>query len=145
MNLAIKRTAFAKPLLAAAMAIVGWIPAHSFADDASYSVYRCWQGDTSQCKDSARDADVRVEKRLVLGPHALYLAHLGDSQEHAALKAQALGEHAVERTVRITKHELSPAHRYQRFIDGLTTSNHSEETLSEVAVDARALRIAGLR
>jgi hypothetical protein len=145
MNFAIDRTTLAKPLLAAALAVIGWAPATSFAADASYNFYRCYQGDTSQCKNATPDADVRVEKRLVLGPYAQYLAHLGESQEDAALKAQAAGEQAVERTVRITKQELSPAQKYQRVIDGLTVSNHVEETLSEVAVDARALRVAALR
>lgn len=145
MNLAINRASLAKPILAAALAVVAWYPASSFADNASTSFYRCYQGDTSQCNNAAPEADVRVEKRLVLGPYALYLTHLGESQEDAALKAQAFGERAVERTVRVTKRELSSSQKYQRVTAGLPTSDYNDETLSEVAVDARAARIVSLR
>lgn len=138
----IRRAALAKPILAAALAVAAWYPASSFADDASYNTYRCEQGDSSACRKAGPEADVRVEKRLVLGPYALYLAQRGESREDAAAIAQAIGEQAVERTVRITKRELTQAEKYERVTSGLTTSDHLEETLSEVAVDARALRIA---
>lgn len=144
MNLSINRAAFAKPILAAALAVIGSYPVSSFANGDSYSVYRCWQGDTAQCRSEAPLPDVRVEKRVVLGPYALYLMRLGESREVAATKAQAAGEQLVERTVRITKQELSQAQGYQRVIAGLPTRGYVEQTLSEVAIDARDPRVASL-
>ena len=146
MKLDVNRATLAKPLLAAAIAVIGWYPAASFADDASINAYRCSRlGDTSQCRTPAPEADVRVETRIVLGPYGRYLVQRGESREAALIQAQAIGEHAIERTSRVTKRDLSQQERYQRVISGLTTSDSIEETLSEVAIDARGPAIASLR
>lgn len=130
--------ALAKPILAATIAVIGWVPIHATAQDASYAKYRCVMGDTAQCEPSSFTPDVRVEKQLVLGPIATYLVNKNESREAAALKAQELGEYAVERTVRITKRNLSDLEKYERSRGGSTTiSDYNDETLAEVRIDAR--------
>ena len=139
-------SSLSKPVVAAALAMLGWLPAQGMAQDASLAAYRCFLGDTSQCRPSAQKPDVRVEKQIVLGPYARYLAYLGEDEAIAAAKAQAIGEHAVERTVRITKRKVSEIEKYERVRGASTAPDFIEQTLSEVAVDARDQRIvAALR
>jgi hypothetical protein len=135
----------ARPALAAAVAVIGWFPAHGMAQDAASATYRCVvQGDTSQCQPSGYASEVRIEKQLVLGPYARYLAQRGENTAAAAAMAQAAGEYAVERTVRITQRHLSGVEKYERWKGGLTVSDTVDETLGEVRVDVRDQRIASL-
>lgn len=132
-------------VLAALVAAAGWLPSHSMAYDSSHATYRCVVlGDTSQCRDAKPTPDVRVEKQIVLGPYARYLAYLGENEAVAAAKAQTIGEYAVERTVRITKRNLGDLEKYERVRGGSPASDYVEATLSEVAVDARDESIAAL-
>jgi hypothetical protein len=143
-NIASARRAAARQVLAAAIAVMAWYPALGMAHDASFAKYRCVQGDTSQCEPASRTPDVRIDKQIVLGPYARYLVHRNESPDAAALKAQAFGEYAIERTVKVTRRNLSHLEKYERARDGLPASDTIDETLAEVPVDARDHRVVSL-
>lgn len=143
MNTHLNRSALAlkNPILAATIAGLGLFPMPGHAKDSPLATYRCVvSGQAEQCHPSESLSDVRIEKQLVLGPYARYLVYRGESTRAAATRAQALGEQIAERTVRITRRELDAFQRYQRAVGGFAESAYIYETVSEVAVDARALR-----
>lgn len=143
MNTYISRTAHAlkNPILAATIAGLGLFPVQGNAKDSPLATYRCVvSGQANQCHPSESMSDVRIEKQFVLGPYARYLVYRGESTRAAATRAQALGEQTAERTVRITRRELDAFQRYQRAVGGFAESDHIYETVSEVPVDASAIR-----
>lgn len=143
MNTYISRTAHAlkSPILAATIAGLGLFPVQGNAKDSPLATYRCViSGQANQCHPSGSMSDVRIEKQLVLGPYARYLVYRGESARAAATRAQALGEQTAERTVRITRRELDAFQRYQRAVGGFAESDYIYETVSEVPVDASAVR-----
>lgn len=143
MNTCMNRASLAlkNPILAATIAGLGLFSVQAHAKDSPLATYRCVvSGQANQCHPSESTSDVRIEKQIVLGPYARYLVYRGESTRAAAAKAQAVGEQTVERTVRITKRELGAFQRYQRAIGGIAESDYIHETVSEVAVDASAIR-----
>ena len=101
--------------------------AQSFVD----AKYRCAVlGDTSQCERAPDLPPVRVEKRLELGPRALYLKHLGASTHEAIAHARLLGEAPSCRVVRITTRQLSSAEKLDRLNGRNSISAEAVETLS---------------
>jgi hypothetical protein len=101
--------------------------AQSFVD----AKYRCAVlGDTSQCEHAPDLPPVRVEKRLELGPRALYLKHLGAGTHEAIAQARLLGEAPSCRVVRITTRQLSSAEKLDRHNGRNSISAEAVETLS---------------
>ena len=142
MNTHVNRAARAlmSPILAATIAGFGFFPVQSSAKDSPLATYRCVvSGQASQCHPAESVSDVRIERQLVLGPYARYLVCRGESTRAAAVRAQELGEQAVERVVRITRRELGAFERYQRAIGHSAASDYIQETVSEVTVDAASL------
>lgn len=142
MNTHVNRAARAlmSPILAATIAGFGFFPVQSGAKDSPLATYRCVvSGQASQCHPAELVSDVRIERQLVLGPYARYLVYRGESTRAAAVRAQELGEQAVERVVRITRRELGAFERYQRAIGHSAASDYIQETVSEVTVDAASL------
>src|SRR5574343_1893558 len=142
MNTHVNRAARAlmSPILAATIAGFGFFPVQSSAKDSPLATYRCVvSGQASQCHPAESVSDVRIERQLVLGPYARYRVYRGESTRAAAVRAQELGEQAVERVVRITRRELGAFERYQRAIGHSAASDYIQETVSEVTVDAASL------
>jgi hypothetical protein len=104
--------------------------AQSFVD----AKYRCAVlGDTRQCEHAPDLPPVRVEKRLELGPRALYLKHLGAGTHEAIAQARLLGEEPSCRVVRITTRQLSSAEKLDRVNGRNSISAEAVETLSLTA------------
>lgn len=109
-------------------------------EDPSLSAkYRCSVlGDTSQCAPVEAQPAVRVVERVVLGPRAKHLIHLGVDPAAAVAQARLVGEIPVRETVRITTRALSSAELFDRANGRTIAQEQHVEVLSSsrVLVDA---------
>jgi hypothetical protein len=101
--------------------------------------YRCSVlGDTTECAAPEVQPSVHVVERVVLGPRAKYLIHMGAEPAAAVAQARLSGEIPVRETVRITTRMLSSAEAFDRANGRAIAPEHGVEVLSRarILVDA---------
>lgn len=101
--------------------------------------YRCSVlGDTPQCAPAEAQPSVRVVERVVFGPRAKYLIHLGAEPAAAVAQARLSGEVPVRETVRITTRTLSSAEAFDRANGRTVAQEQRVDVLSStrILVDA---------
>jgi hypothetical protein len=104
-------------------------------DPSLVAKYRCSVlGDTSQCAPIEAQPAVRVVERVVLGPRAKYLIHLGVDPAAAVAQARLAGEVPVRETVRITTRTLSSAEVFDRANGRSIAQEQHVEVLSSTRV-----------
>lgn len=103
--------------------------------------YRCGVlGDTSQCTPVPKQPSPREEERVILGPYARYLIHLGTDPAKAVQQARAIGEAPTLQRVRITTRALTSAEKYDRVNGRYVEPETRVEVLSVRAIgEAEAL------
>ncbi len=105
--------------------------------------YRCGVlGDSSQCAPTVSKPSVHEEERVVLGPRAKYLIHLGVEPSAAVAQARLSGEIPVREKVRITTRRLSSAEAFDRANGRAVAAEQMVEVLSSTAVTAESNNLA---
>jgi hypothetical protein len=110
-------------------------------DPSLLAKYRCSVlGDSAQCAPVSAQPQVRVVERVVLGPRAKHLIHLGVDPAAAVAQARLAGEVPVRETVRITTRAVSSAEAFDRANGRTIAQEQHVEVLSRarVLVDSEA-------
>jgi len=112
--------------------------------DPSLQKYRCTVlGDSSACVAGPKAMPDRVEVRILPGPYAAYLIHLGQSQEGAIESARHLGEKPLRRVVQVGARDLTPLQAYERYLGLFSPPRMIEQILDEAPVEAKEQRSTG--
>jgi hypothetical protein len=116
---------------------------HLGEDPSLMARYRCGVlGDMAQCSYEPAKPSPRVEERVVLGPRAKYLIHLGVDPATAVAEARLAGEVPMHEQVRITTRALSSAEAFDRANGRFVAPEQQVEVLSARPVRAEAEAVA---